>query len=96
MSSEETTDSLPPPPSHQERWRVRLAQLQALLLTCPSDLRSRYELATLLESKELYGEALVNWKAVIDHDANNLTAREGMARCRRQMECEPQPPYSDR
>ena len=63
----------------------RVTRLQHLLNACPTDLLTRFELATLLEDLYRYEEALLNWKAVLSCDPNNLEAREGMARCRRQI-----------
>jgi len=70
------------PRSPDEDWVVRLARLQELLAACPGDILSRCELAVMFETMEMYEEALVNWKALIEHDANNLKAREGVVRCR--------------
>jgi hypothetical protein len=81
MSVRSTREPISPPQSPKEDWLVRLARLQALLAACPSDLLSRCELAALLETMDLYEEALVHWKAVIDLDANHLNAREGLVRC---------------
>jgi len=81
MSVEPTRDPLSPPRSPKEDWLVRLARLQELLTACPSDILSRCELAALLETMEMCEEALVQWKAVIDLDANSLIAREGLVRC---------------
>lgn len=69
------------PRSPEEDWLVRLGRLQELLTTCPSDIFSRCELAALLETMDMYEEALVHWKVVIDLDANHLNAREGRVRC---------------
>lgn len=66
-----------------EDWFARLARLEELLTACPSDTLSRCELAAILERLEQYEEALFNWSAVLTCDANNLKAREGIARCRR-------------
>ena len=66
-----------------EDWVARLTRLQELLSACPTDILSRCELAAILERLEQYEEALFNWKAALACDANNLKAREGMARCRR-------------
>lgn len=63
----------------------RVTRLQNLLKACPADLLTRFELATLLEELSRYEEALINWKAVLGCDPNNLQAREGMARCRQQI-----------
>lgn len=63
----------------------RVTRLQNLLKACPADLLTRFELATLLEELSRYEEALINWKAVLGCDPNNLRAREGMARCRQQI-----------
>jgi cytochrome c-type biogenesis protein CcmH/NrfG len=57
-------------------------RLQEALTTCPADILSRCELATILERLEQHEEALFNWKAVLACDVNSLTAREGVARCR--------------
>ena len=76
-----TREPVSPPRSPKEDWLGQLARLQALVTACPSDLLSRCELATLLETMNLYEEALVHWKLVIDLDANHLNAREGAVRC---------------
>ncbi len=81
MSVASTREPVLPPRSPKEDWLVQLARLQALLAACPSDLLSRCELAALLETMDLYEEALVHWKVVIDLDANHLNAREGLVRC---------------
>ncbi len=69
------------PRSPKEDWLVRLGRLQELLTACPGDILSRCELAALLETMDMYEEALVHWKVVIDLDANHLNAREGLVRC---------------
>lgn len=69
------------PRSPEDDWLVRLARLQELLTACPSDILSRCELAVLLETMDMYEEALLHWKVVIDLDANHLNAREGVVRC---------------
>jgi len=84
MSVGSTTESVSPPQSPKEDWLVQLARLQALLAACPSDLLSRCELAALLETMDMYEEASVHWKVVIDLDANHLNAREGVVRCHHQ------------
>lgn len=61
----------------------RVTRLQNLLNACPTDLLTRFEMAALLEELSRYEEALIHWKAVLSCDPNNLSAREGMARCRR-------------
>ena len=61
----------------------RLAELQKLLSVCPTDIRARCDLALLLEELDLPDEALCNWKRVLDFDPNNLKAREGVNRCRK-------------
>lgn len=64
----------------------RLARLQELadtLVHCPTDIATRCELAMLLEDLGQHEDALVNWKAVLLSEPNNLVAREGSARCRR-------------
>ena len=81
MSVGSTGESVRPSPLPKEDWLVRLARLQALLTACPSDLLSRCELAALLETMDMYEEALIHWKVVIDLDANHLNAREGVVRC---------------
>lgn len=66
----------------------RLARLQRLsdtLVLCPTDIATRCELAVLLEQLGQHEEALVNWNAVLLSEPNNLTAREGSARCRQWM-----------
>lgn len=82
MSVEETKGTSSTPRSLDEDQFVRLARLQELLTACPSDILSRCELAAILETMEMYEEAVVNWKVAIESDANNLTAREGVVRCR--------------
>lgn len=67
-----------------EEYRARLGRLRALLDVYPSDIVTRCELAILLEESNQPEEALLNWKAVLDCDPNNLRAREGVARCQRQ------------
>ena len=76
-----TREPVVPPQSPKEDWLAQLARLQELLTACPSDLLSRCELAALLETMDMYEEALVHWKAVIHLDANHLNAREGLVRC---------------
>lgn len=63
-------------------WVAHLARLQEALTICPTDTLARAEFAILLEQLGQHEEALFNWKAVLACDPNNLTAREGMARCR--------------
>ena len=72
-----TREPVSPPRSPKEDWLGQLARLQALVTACPSDLLSRCELATLLETMNLYEEALVHWKLVIDLDANGLSLAIG-------------------
>ena len=60
----------------------RLTELRKLLQVCPGDVLARCDLAVLFEELDLPGEALVNWKIVLDFDPNNLKAREGVNRCR--------------
>lgn len=62
----------------------RLAELQQLLRISPGDVRARCDLAGLFEELGLVDDALLNWKAVLDFDPNNLVAREGVNRCRKQ------------
>jgi hypothetical protein len=81
MSVEQTKEPTSTPGSPDEDWLVQLARLQALLTACPSDILSRCELAALLETMDMSKEALVQWKVVIDLDANHLKAREGVVRC---------------
>lgn len=66
-------------------WLARLQQLSDTLMHCPTDIATRCELAILLEDLGQYEEALVNWKAVLISEPNNLGAREGSARCRQWM-----------
>ena len=58
----------------------RLTELQKLLAVCPTDILARCDLASLLEELGQHEEALVNWKAVVASDPNNLKAWEGMTR----------------
>ena len=68
---------------HMQNERTkRLADLQKLLEVCPADVLARCDLAVLFEELDLPGEALSNWKTVLDFDPNNLKAREGVNRCR--------------
>ncbi len=64
-------------------WLTRLKQLSDTLVHCPADNATRCELAMLLEDLGQHEEALVNWKAVLTSEPNNLVAREGSVRCRR-------------
>lgn len=90
MSVEETKGPSSTPRSSDEDRFIRLARLHELLTVCPSDILSRCELAGILEVMEMYEEALANWNAVIECDANNLKAREGVARCHRHAGRHPQ------
>ena len=83
MSVGSTRESVSPPRSPKENRFVRLARLHALLIACPSDIISQCELAELLETMGMYEEALIEWKVVINLDANHLNAREGVVRCHR-------------
>lgn len=70
-------------PDHAtESWIDRVARLEKLLTICPRDLLIRCDLASVLEDLGQHQEALLNWKAILSFDPNNLKAREGMARCR--------------
>lgn len=66
-------------------WFTQLQQLSDALMLCPTDIATRCELAALLEQLGQHEEALFNWKAVLLSEPNNLTAREGSARCRQWM-----------
>jgi hypothetical protein len=66
----------------QNKRTERLAELRKLLTICPADVLARCDLAVLLEELGQPDEALLNWKAVLDFDPNNLKAREGVNRCR--------------
>jgi len=68
--------------SLRKGWIARVAQLQEELIAWPSDELARCELAETLEKLERYGEALANWKVVLDSDPNSIRAREGVIRCR--------------
>lgn len=57
-------------------------RLQDRLAIYPTDIGTRCELAIMLEELMQHEEALFNWKAVLACDPNNLSAREGIARCR--------------
>jgi hypothetical protein len=52
----------------------RLAQLQKLLRVCHTD---------VIEELDLPDEASCHWKRILDIDPNNLKAREGVNRCRK-------------
>jgi hypothetical protein len=69
--------------SREERI-VRIDRLQDALAVCPMDVVTRCELAMLLEKLGQPDKALFNWNAVLACDANSLTAREGVIRCRQQ------------
>jgi len=71
------------PYASSEDWISRIGRLQDALAICPTDILARSELATLLEQLGQPEEALFNWNAVLACDSNSLTAREGVARCRR-------------
>ena len=58
-------------------------RLRASLAVCPADIRSRCELATLLEEIGQHEEALFHWMMALMCDSDSLVAREGFARCRR-------------
>ena len=60
----------------------RLAELQKMLIVCPTDVLTLCDLALLLEDLDQPDEALLNWKRVLVLDPNNLQAREGVNRCR--------------
>jgi len=61
----------------------RLAELQKQLSVCPTDVLVRCNLALLLEELDLPDEALLTWQTVLNFDPNNLKAREGVNRCRK-------------
>jgi hypothetical protein len=60
-----------------------ITRLRGSLAVCPTDIVARCRLAALLEELGQYEEALLNWRMALSCDPNNLTAREGFARCRR-------------
>ncbi|MCP9468864.1 MAG: hypothetical protein NNA31_02570 [Nitrospira sp.] len=66
----------------EEAW---ISKFEEMLAACPSDIATRSKLAMLLERLGRQADALSNWKAVIDYCPNDLQAREGVARCRREM-----------
>jgi cytochrome c-type biogenesis protein CcmH/NrfG len=66
-----------------DEWVAQLIRLQDALTLCPADILTRCDLAAMLERLEQHEEALFHWKAVLACDPNSLTAREGVARCRR-------------
>jgi cytochrome c-type biogenesis protein CcmH/NrfG len=61
----------------------RIRRLEDVLAVCPTEILARCELATLQEELSRPGDALLNWKTVLNCDPNNLQAREGVARCQR-------------
>lgn len=80
-------------PVPNEKWIVRIGQLEDVLAVCPSDILAGSELATLLEQLGQPGKALCHWNAVLACDPNSLKAREGVARCRQRaspcsLDCE--------
>lgn len=58
-------------------------RLRGSLAVCPADIRSRCELAMLLEEIDQHEEALFHWMMALMCDSDSLVAREGFARCRR-------------
>lgn len=86
MKNEDATEGMScsdRPPNKD--WFSQLQQLSDALVPCPTDVGTRCELAALLEQLGQHEEALINWNAVLTSDPNNLTAREGSARCRQRM-----------
>jgi cytochrome c-type biogenesis protein CcmH/NrfG len=73
----------PKPDGSNDEWIAELIRLQDALTLCPADILTRCELAVMLEQLEQHEEALFHWKAVLACNPNSLTAREGVARCRR-------------
>ncbi|MCP9473154.1 MAG: hypothetical protein NNA30_10525 [Nitrospira sp.] len=71
--------------NEKEEERDRVSELQEILAVCPSDLATRGRLAMLLERLGRQADALANWTVIVDHSPNDLQAREGVARCRREM-----------
>ena len=69
----------------------RLAELHKLLRIAPTDVTTRCALALLLEELDLPDEASCHWKRILDFDPNNLTAREGVNRCRKNRAGRPFP-----
>lgn len=63
--------------------REHINRLRGSLAVCPTDLLARCQLAALLEELGQHEEALLNWRMALSCDPNNLVAREGFARCRR-------------
>ncbi len=68
-----------------EERTLRLRRLHDAVAVCPTDVRVRCELATLLEELGQPEEALGHWKAVLARDPNHLKAWEGVARCREEL-----------
>lgn len=71
--------------NENEEGEARVSELQEILAICPLDLATRGRLAMLLERLGRQADALVNWTVIVDHSPNDLQAREGVARCRREM-----------
>ena len=69
----------------------RLAELHKLLRISPTDVTTRCALALLLEELDLPDEASCHWKRILDFDPNNLKAREGVNRCRKNRAGRPFP-----
>ena len=67
----------------QNKRTERLAELQKLLNVCPGDVLARGDLALLLEELDLPDEASCHWNRILEFDPNNLKAREGVNRCRK-------------
>ena len=65
-----------------ENDRTRLEALCRAVRACPSDVKSRTELAQLLEALGETETALFHWNGILECDCNNLQAWEGAARCR--------------
>ena len=81
-----TAKQMPEPPlapkTSGEDWVAQITRLQEALTAYPTDILSRCQLATILETLGQHEEALFNWNAVLARDANSLKAREGVVRCR--------------
>ena len=68
--------------ANTENAGMRLEALRRAVHACPADLKSRRELAQLLEDLGEPEAALFHWNGILDCDCNNLQAWEGAARCR--------------
>lgn len=75
----------PESPSARER-RAEVHRLRELVTLCPTDSQMRSQLATALEGIGQSEEALLQWKAILISDPNNLNAWERLTACRKLLQ----------